>query len=93
MNCKPGDLAIIVKSHAGNEGKIVRCIKYIGKQYWELPNGQITLSHTWETDSLTKGYEGGLSPRIQDELLRPIRDNDGEDEMLRIAGLPQKETA
>jgi hypothetical protein len=29
MNCKPGDLAIIVKSVAGNEGKIVHCIKLI----------------------------------------------------------------
>ena len=30
MNCKKGDLAIIIKSWAGNEGKIVTCLHYIG---------------------------------------------------------------
>ena len=27
LNCKAGDLAIVVKSFTGNEGKIVRCIR------------------------------------------------------------------
>lgn len=31
MNCKEGDLAIVVKSHAGNEGKIVTCLKWVGR--------------------------------------------------------------
>ena len=26
LNCKVGDLAIVVRSRAGNEGKIVRCL-------------------------------------------------------------------
>ncbi len=30
LNCKQGDLAIIVKSVMGNEGKIVRCVAYVG---------------------------------------------------------------
>lgn len=30
MNCKPGDLAILIKSHAGNEGKIVKVGKFYG---------------------------------------------------------------
>ena len=29
MNCKTGDLAIVVKSKAGNEGKIVTCLELI----------------------------------------------------------------
>jgi len=30
LNCKQGDLAIIVKSGCGNEGKIVRCVEFSG---------------------------------------------------------------
>ena len=30
---------------------------------------------------------------LHDKNLRPLRDQDGEDEMLRIAGLPNKESA
>lgn len=37
MNCKEGDLAMIVKSKAGNEGKIVRCIQYVGAVDGVLP--------------------------------------------------------
>lgn len=29
LNCKQGDLAIIVKSSCGNEGKIVRCLELL----------------------------------------------------------------
>lgn len=30
LNCKQGDLAIIVRSACGNEGKIVRCVEFCG---------------------------------------------------------------
>ena len=30
MNCKQGDVAIVVWSACGNEGKIVRCVRFAG---------------------------------------------------------------
>ena len=30
MNCKQGDLAIVVRSEAGNAGKIVECVQMMG---------------------------------------------------------------
>jgi len=95
MNCKQGDLAIIVRSEAGNEGKIVRCIRFLGDRLWISKDGSIKSSPTWEINALLPSWNGDVDPRklLQDEVLRPLRDNDGEDEMLRIAGKPQKVTA
>ena len=91
MNCKPGDLAIIVRSEAGNEGKIVQCIRVIRHQLWSGPRCGDRLTATWEIDIPLADFEGHVSNEIADDQLRPIRDNDGEDEMLRIAGLPNKQ--
>lgn len=30
MNCKKGDLAMIVRSYAGNHGKVVTCLELVG---------------------------------------------------------------
>ena len=30
MNCKQGDMAVVVRSSAGNEGKVVTCLEYVG---------------------------------------------------------------
>ena len=92
LNCKPGDLAIVVRSKAGNEGKIVRCLKFVGKPPW----GSADRFHSdcWRVEgSLAAIYEGTgkeapFDGHISDSRLRPIRDGDGEDEILRIAGLP-----
>jgi hypothetical protein len=51
MNCKPGDLAIIVKSLAGNEGKIVRCVRLRGMKPCSTPDGLVTPVLSWEIDS------------------------------------------
>jgi hypothetical protein len=89
MNCKPGDLAVIVKSSAGNEGKILRVLRLaVGVRVF-LPNFQISNSPVWETDTMLVGCFGGVGNTIEDELLRPIRDNDGEDETLTWAGKPE----
>ena len=75
LNCKVGDLAIVVRSVAGNEGKIVRCLEL-------LPSG-IDGAHPrqgalWRTDrALNRVEESGLkcSPAnlCPDSFLRPIR--------------------
>ena len=82
MNCKPGDLAIAVKSVAGNEGKIMTCVRYIGEI-----KGFEGKDH-WEVDRLLPARMGGEYPFCRDSYLRPIRPNDGEDEIIRIAGKP-----
>lgn len=89
MNCKAGDLAIIVRSFAGNEGSIVRCVEYVGVRSFKIVGDQ----PTWKIDRKIKTMSGYMSDLACDEFLKPIRDSDDEDEMLRIAGLPKKETA
>ena len=85
MNCKQGDLAIIVKSVAGNEGKIVRCIRYVGiVEYNDGGNDP-----SWEVDIMLKKLDGLSNKIIADWQLLPIRDSDKEDEMLRLIGKPE----
>lgn len=89
LNCKEGDLAIIVKSYSGNEGKIVKCLRYFEKE-WTLENGTKYLP-SWEIDIKLGNKYGYFHNSIPDEQLRPIRDQDGEDEMLLIVGKPELE--
>lgn len=91
MNCKPGDLAVIVRSSNGNEGRFLRCIRlasYDEASYqsiaWWMMHGPV-----WVTDSKLPCTDGSFTNLYPDDRLRPIRDNDGEDEMLRIAGKPE----
>jgi hypothetical protein len=87
MNCKPGDLAIVVSPRAKNAGKIGRCVsRYDGP--WLDGEGP-----GWVLDGTVLYRHDGTRKRINvimDKWLRPIRDNDGEDEMLRIAGKPRE---
>lgn len=83
LNCKPGDLAMVVRvTNRENEwmlGHIVRCAQFEalrGRSGWILEDG---LTHSGTV------FEWFW---VADDCLRPIRDQDGEDEMLRIAGLP-----
>lgn len=74
MNCKQGDLAIVVNSGTGEEGKIVRCVRWVGV------NGAARLgeSDLWEVDPPLRwgprfGGETRLFPFAPDSCLRPIR--------------------
>lgn len=91
MNCRQGDLAVIVRSEAGNAGKIVRCIRLIGLEEWFGLNGNLILDYTWEIDRPLKGWAGDESPKIRDGLLRPIRPqpDDAVDEMVQKLGKPE----
>jgi hypothetical protein len=97
MNCKPGDLAIVVGGHGlGNDplkmrGRIVRCIRILGPA--DLGFEYDEACPTWEVDIDVKDPIDGVQIGVEDEFLRPIRDNDGEDEILRIAGKPEKVNA
>lgn len=74
MNCKEGDLAIFVRSFAGNEGKIVRCVKYLGmRRYASAPVGPFA---TWQIDRPMPLDTGGQAAIALDMCLRPIRGDD-----------------
>lgn len=97
MNCKPGDLAIVVRSYAGNEGKIVRCVRLLSEaQLWEGPGIDSLISPDWEVDLPLRNCGGGMQSSIPDCLLRPIRDpgDDAVDEtLLRLPSPRQEVTA
>jgi len=69
MNCKEGDLAIIVKSNEGWNGIIVECVRICEYDTWEIK---------------PKITNGKLFNMCLDSILLPIRDSDKQDEMLNI---------
>ena len=106
MNCKPGDLAVVVRSTLGNLGKIVRVIGpslsnsvAFGETFVDPATG-ITWRRDmhdfdWDVESaglplairFSRGnWETTFRRPVHDSALRPLRDNEDEDEMLRIAG-------
>lgn len=93
MNCKPGDLAVIVACPPVPDavGKVVECVRFVGQylvegvtytDVWELRWGDKDAREIW-------GTEGWGCP---DEWLRPIRDpgEDATDEMLLLVGRPNE---
>lgn len=85
LNCKQGDLAIVVKSYAGNEGKIVRCIRLIPAGFGRFRE---SLGPLWEVDvELNIVDENGLKrPPVKiatDAHLRPIKPLDELDDVTR----------
>jgi len=88
MNCREGELAVIVRSAFFPEciGKIVCCVKFE-----PAPDG----AAAWLVDRRVheQVIAGGSLRRGDwwyDIALRPIRDNDGEDETLTWACKPQQ---
>lgn len=84
MNCKPGELAVVVRSDAGHEGVVCRVLRFVG----ELPGWEG--NDRWETDHQHAGLFGGITNTFRDSRLRPLRDNDGKDETLTWAPVPAK---
>jgi hypothetical protein len=90
MNCKPGDLAVIVRSAAGNEGKIVHCVRLAGEKVFLDSNlNRVGPFICWEVSPPMICVLGNVQQFFADEFLRPIRDNDGTDETLTWA--PKRE--
>ncbi len=93
MNCKQGDLAIIVWcSVTENIGKVRTCMES-SRELFEQRDGSVIARFAWRVDQPLPGWDGSDVWWVPDEMLRPIRDNDGEDEMLRIAGKPNETPA
>lgn len=84
MNCKQGDLAIVVKSNAGNEGKIVTCLRLATEHdLREYKLFSDWASPVWLIDALIVNKTNGKNyPFVHDARLRPIRPSEGQDETL-----------
>jgi hypothetical protein len=100
MNCKPGDLAVIVRSMAGNEGVVV---SIVGPAHEELPGFLGCLSripecgHLWHCRA-TRPIPADIGTSdsefaFPDAWLRPIRDpgDDATDETLLWLPSPSRE--
>lgn len=82
MNCKKGDLAIVVNAKGKNVehiGKIVKCVN-------PFPHGHPIPA--W----IVEPQLGNLV-LAEDCCLKPLRNTKKQDEMLRIAGKPEKVNA
>lgn len=103
MNCKQGDLAIIISSRMTNSntvGCIVTCLEFVpvGSAVC-LSNGKIVIAayDAWIIDKQVPACHDitgecvGFSNVISDFRLSPLRDNDGEDETIKWAGKPVQE--
>lgn len=90
MRCKVGDLAVIVRSRAGNEGKIVRCLEFRPAQGFIRLNGSTYKAEAWRVDVALPTEANVLTSIVRDRNLRPIRPDEGTDETLLWAGLPKE---
>jgi len=84
---KPGCLAMIVKSAAGNEGKIVTCMKFIPEYLFVQPYGRMP---AWEMDQFMRGTAGVVVNIIPASWLVPINDPDLEIETKQDIHLKEK---
>ena len=89
-NCQQGDLSIITRSEAGNRDKIVTCVKAIGPMRVLHMDDNFTVEFIWEVDRDLPRVDGRMTRLIADSCLRPIRDQPGEDEVLRRIGRPSE---
>lgn len=88
MRCKPGDLAVIVRSDDGNEGRILEVVRASDRrddgEFWWICKAMQPII------GMNRRIAAGELMFAADCALRPLRDADGEDEMLRIAGKPRE---
>jgi len=91
MNCKKDDLAIIIRSAAGHEGKIVTCLEYMGKKQGIGPGQKVVEYDIWRIDRALPSWNGVTTDLFPDEFLKPLRDpgDDAVDEMLKITQLDE----
>ena len=93
MRCKQGDLAIVVKSKAGNEGKVLTCLKLATPEDLEAHFLHSDVP-VWHVDVLIKNKTNGRSYKfVRDQNLKPIRPSEGQDETLSWKDVPHKELA
>ena len=82
MNCKQGDLAVIVKAPLPDEqhciGKVIKCAELI----------KVNGFPCWIPETKLHGFRS-----VADYCLKPLRDSDGQDETLNWKDVPSEVTA
>lgn len=96
LNCREGDIARIVNCTIGNTNRLVRVVRPASPSDLEVGGVLLGVDHAWVVEALQPLHTwlgpmagAGSLGLICDDRLRPIRDQPGEDEMLRIAGMPK----
>ena len=89
LRCWPEALAVIVHSVAGNEGKVVRCVRFVGDPWPRGADGEHI--DCWEVDRDLPGVGGWIERDrfISDSRLRPITPPPGTDCTATDADKPQ----
>lgn len=98
MNCKPGDLAILISAPENSIGTLLRVIQICPDEplAWEFEDASRPIEFFEDEESrgfFTSTKQSGGLAIIDDADLRPLRDNPGTDETLTWAPVPNKETA
>lgn len=90
MNCRLGDLAIVVNDFENpeNNGALLKIVAHTRPGQWDIPADWncIPLSTFRFDDKVVAPGRGVLGYR--DRELRPLRDNDGQDQTFDWAGHP-----
>lgn len=88
MNCKQGDLAIVVRGPAA--GTVVRCVRRFDGPWFEVDGREVPYGELlgWELDRPVLAMDGRKHVFKADRALRPVRPDEGEDETLRWAEKP-----
>jgi hypothetical protein len=73
MNCKQGELAFVVRSAAGNDGKIVRCVRLATLDEVNAAQMMPDKGAYWVIDRVLPTVLGRLTTLAPDAWLRPIR--------------------
>lgn len=81
LNCKQGDIAIIVRSECGNEGKIVRCLELLVTDkipdtqgnVWGYRSGRQPVWRIDRTINFGNGIDTVQVEYCSDKVLRPLR--------------------
>lgn len=90
LNCRQGEIAIVVRSTSGNEGRVLTCLSLASREE-VMEEGFMQgdwLGAVWKTDTRLADNWGYGTTLYPDARLRPIRDSEGEDEVLRLVGKP-----
>ena len=93
MNCRPGDLAIIIRSQNGNAGRIVEVMRpTVSRAGWWVVQmvGRPGSARNIGDEAIASNLFERQRASIQDANLRPIRDSPGEDETLKWMPVPQE---
>jgi hypothetical protein len=94
MNCKPGDMAIVVSGGPRiNLGRIVRCVELLAGETCSCGGAVWLVDGDLESPNPIAGLFAalfGMKPGVGDCCLKPIRDpgDDAVDEMLEKIGAP-----